>query len=88
MTMIDLSPAARLRRAADLIEIDNWIDAKQAILPVWAQIQLRTKEEAADIEDAVRAILTAKGFIAAIKYTRSQMGYGLREAKDYVESLQ
>ncbi len=42
----------------------------------------------ADLEGEVRTLLVADRKIEAIKRTREQLGLGLAEAKDYVESIE
>lgn len=41
----------------------------------------------AEVDSKVRRLLSQNQKIKAIKFVRQQLGYGLREAKDYVESL-
>lgn len=44
-------------------------------------------QSSAEIEQTVRELMIQGKKIAAIKYIRSQKGLGLRDAKNYVESL-
>lgn len=46
-----------------------------------------SRTPAADLATQVRYMLAEGKKIAAIKYVREQTGWGLKEAKDYVESL-
>ena len=45
-------------------------------------------QDRAEIEPEVRQLLAQNRKIEAIKYVRTQLGYGLKEAKTYVDSLE
>jgi ribosomal protein L7/L12 len=67
-----------------LAEAKQYLDAL-----VWHVSPADTAEPQpqAEIEEHVRRLIGQDQKIQAIKYVRQQLGYGLKEAKDYVESL-
>jgi ribosomal protein L7/L12 len=40
-----------------------------------------------DFDTQIRELLVSKGIIDAIKFVRAQKGWGLKESKDYVDTL-
>ncbi len=70
-----------------LQEAKQYLDTLPKLPPINEFGKPSTSLNRAEVDSEVRQMLSQNRKIQAIKFVRLQLGYGLKEAKDYVESL-
>jgi len=86
---IEAIKRVRERTGMGLKEAKDYVDAlERGESPASGAQADSTSFESGDLDDEVRALLSAGRKIEAIKRVRERTGLGLKEAKDYVERFE